>query len=151
MKPRHSEHNLHSPKSMKIASQERIHFDDTLQFGAQVYPNAKSNDNFGCSCGGRGLEKARDDSSMGIWKKVKSKKEVTLQAQRDKRKVHFATLMDKRHLENAELDPKSQMYEGCVVLRCAIVEDNSGANAVFTEQGSSASQMAAKIMDVIGR
>ena len=33
-----------------------------------------------------------------------------------------------------------------------IVKDDSGAHAVFTEQGSSASQMtAAKIMDVIAR
>ena len=33
---------------------------------------------------------------------VKSKKEVTLEAQRDKNKVHFATLMDICHLKNAE-------------------------------------------------
>ena len=38
--------------------------------------------------------------------KVKSKKEVILEAQRDKRKVHFATLMDMCHLKNAELEPK---------------------------------------------
>ena len=30
--------------------------------------------------------------------KVESKKEVTLEAQRDKKKVHFATLMDICHL-----------------------------------------------------
>ena len=33
--------------------------------------------------------------------KVKSKKEVILEAQRDNKKVHFATLMDICHLENA--------------------------------------------------
>ena len=39
-----------------------------------------------------------------------------------------------------------------MVLREDIVEDNSGAYAVFTERGSSASQMiAAKIMDGIPR
>ena len=38
------------------------------------------------------------------------------------------------------------------VLRGDIVQDNSGSYAVFTEQGSSASQMtAAKIMDIISR
>ena len=36
--------------------------------------------------------------------KVKSKKEVVLEAQRDKKKVHFATLMDICHLKNAELE-----------------------------------------------
>ena len=38
------------------------------------------------------------------------------------------------------------------VLRGDIVKDDSGSYAVFTEQGSSASQMtAAKIMDIISR
>ena len=45
-----------------------------------------------------------------------------------------------------------QKYKGRVVLRGDIVKDNSGSYAVFTEQGSSASQMtAAKIMDIISR
>ena len=45
-----------------------------------------------------------------------------------------------------------QTYRGRVVLRGDIVKDDSGAYAVFTEQGSSASQMtAAKEMDVIAR
>ena len=42
--------------------------------------------------------------------------------------------------------------KGRVVLRGDLVEDDSGPYAVFTEQGSSASQMtAAKIMDIISR
>ena len=71
--------------------------------------------------------------------KVKSKKEVVLEAQRD----HFATLMDIGHLKNVELEPKLQKYKGRVVLRGDIVKDDSGAYAAFTEQGSSASQMTA--------
>ena len=60
--------------------------------------------------------------------------------------------MDICHLKNAELEPKHQKYKGRVVLRGDIVKDNSGSYAVFTEQGSSASQMtAAKIMDIISR
>ena len=66
--------------------------------------------------------------------------------------VHFASLMDICHLKNAELEAKHQKYKGRVVLRGVIVKDNSGSYAVFTEQGSSASQMtAAKIMDIISR
>ena len=51
------------------------------------------------------------------------------------------------------LEAKHQKYKGRVVpLRGDIVKDNSGSYAVFTEQGSSASQMtAAKIMDIISR
>ena len=47
---------------------------------------------------------------------------------------------------------KHQKYKGRVVLRGDIVKDDSGFYAVFTEQGSSASQMtAAKVMDIISR
>ena len=67
-------------------------------------------------------------------------------------KVHFASLMDICHLNNAELEAKHQKFKGRVVLRGDIVIDDSGSYAVFTEQGSSASQMtAAKIMDIISR
>ena len=44
--------------------------------------------------------------------KVRSKKEVILEAQRDNTKVHFATLIDTCHLKNAELEPKLQKYKG---------------------------------------
>ena len=72
--------------------------------------------------------------------KVRSKKEVIDEARTSGAKVHFASLMDICHLKNAEL------------VRGDIVKDNSGSYAVFTEQGSSASQMtAAKVMDIISR
>ena len=45
-----------------------------------------------------------------------------------------------------------QKYRGRVVLRGDVVKDDSGSYAVFTEHGSSASQMtAAKVMDIISR
>ena len=63
--------------------------------------------------------------------------------------------MDILHLKNAELETKHQKhpkYKGRVVLRGDIVKDDSGSYAVFTEQGSSASQMtASKVMDIISR
>ena len=71
-------------------------------------------------------------------------------SQTEERTVHFASLMDICHLKNAELEAKHQKYKGRVVLRGDVVKDNSGSYAVFTEQGSSASQMtAAKVMDII--
>ena len=93
-------------------------------------------------------------TETSIWKmtKVKSKREVIEEAQKEQRKVHFATLMDICHLKNAELEPKLQKYKGRVVLRRDIVKDDSGSYAVFTEQGSSVSKLtAAKVMDVIAR
>ena len=84
--------------------------------------------------------------------KVRSKKEVIDEARTSGAEVHFASLMDICHLKNAELEAKHHNYKGRVVLRGDIVKDNSGSYAVFTEQGSSASQMtAAKIMDIISR
>ena len=62
------------------------------------------------------------------------------EARKEGRKVHFASLMDLCNLKNAELEAKHS------------VRDDSGSYAVFTEQGSSASQLAAaKVMDIISR
>ena len=84
--------------------------------------------------------------------RVRNKSEVIDEARKEGRKVHFASLMDICHLKNAELEAKHQKYKGRVVLRGDIVKDDSGSYAVFTEQGSSASQMtAAKVMDIISR
>ena len=82
----------------------------------------------------------------------KPKVNYTDKARTSGAKVHFASLMDICHLKNAELEAKHQKYKGRVVLRGDIVKDNSGSHSVFTEQGSSASQMtAAKVMDIISR
>ena len=48
--------------------------------------------------------------------------------------------MDISHLKNAELETKHQNFKVEFVLRGDIVKDDSGSYAVFTEQGSSASQ-----------
>ena len=67
-------------------------------------------------------------------------------------KFIFASLMNLCHLEDPELEPRFQKYSGRVVLRGDTVKDDSGSHAVFTEQGSSVSQMtAAKVMDVFPR
>ena len=78
--------------------------------------------------------------------KARNKKEVIAEARNKSRKVHFASLVELCQLENSELEPQYQKYKGRVVLRGDIVKDDSGSYAVFTEQGSSASQMiAAKV------
>ena len=60
--------------------------------------------------------------------------------------------MDLCHLKNSELTPQYQKYKGRVAFRGDIVKDDSGSYAVFTEQGSPASQVtAAKVLDIISR
>ena len=84
--------------------------------------------------------------------KVRSKKEVIGEARTKGAQVHFASPMDICHLKNAELEAKHQKYRGRVVLRGDIVKDDLVSYAVFTGQGSSASQMsAAKVTDIISR
>ena len=95
-------------------------------------------------------EKLEKNSAWNLTK-VRSKKEVIDEARTSGATVHFASLMDICHLKNAELEAKHRKYKGRVVYSEGIVKDTS-ACAVFTEQGSSASQMtAAKIMDIISR
>ena len=84
--------------------------------------------------------------------KVRNKSEVIDEARTKGAKVHFASLVAVCHLKNAELEAQHQKYKGRVVLRGDFVKDDSGSYAVFTEQGSSASQMTApKVMDIISR
>ena len=74
------------------------------------------------------------------------------EARKEGRKVHFASLMDLCQLKNWSWSINIKKYKFRVVLRGDIVKDDSGSYAVFTEQGSSASQMtAAKVMDIISR
>ena len=75
--------------------------------------------------------------------KVRNKSEVINETRTMGIKVHFASLMDICQLKNAELETKHQQYKGRVVLRGDIVKDDSESCPAFTEQGSSASQMAA--------
>ena len=77
---------------------------------------------------------------------------MTAEARNKGRQVHFASLMDLCHLKNSQLEPQYKKYKGRLVLRGDIVKDDSGAYPVFTQQGSSASQMtAAKVMDIVSR
>ena len=98
------------------------------------------------------MEEARDNPSMATGESQEQEGGYSGSSKRQKKKVHFATLRDMCHLKNAELEPRLQKYKGRGVLRGDIVKDDSGACAVFAEQGSSGSQMTAvKVMDVIAR
>ena len=84
--------------------------------------------------------------------KVKPKAEVIAQAKRNGRPVHFGSLMDLCHVKNSQLGKEFWTYKGRVVFRGDIVKDENGQYAIFTEQGASASNMAAaKFMDAIAR
>ena len=126
-----------------------FYFDVTLQFGSQIYSYATKDENSGCnSCRGQGMEKARDNPSMATGK-LRARRRLFSKHKETKRK---STLQQVWHLQNAKLEPKLQKDRGRVVLRGEIVEDDSGLDAVFNEQGSSSSQMtAAKVMHVIAR
>ena len=68
--------------------------------------------------------------------KIKSKRKVMKEAQKEQRTVHFGTLMDVCHPKMAL---QFQKHTGRVVLRGDIVKDDPGSHAASTEPGSSAS------------
>ena len=75
----------------------------------------------------------------GSWEKVKSKKEVIFRSTKRQKSPLWYT---DGHLSPQErrVRTKTTKYKGRVVLRGETVNGGSGACAVFTEQGSSASQ-----------
>ena len=100
---------------------------------------------------GQGMGKMEKISAWNLTK-VRSKKQVIDEARTKGAKVHIASLMDICHLKMLNWRQSTKKYEGRVVLRGDFVKDDSGSCAVFTEQGSSASQMtAAKVMDIKSR
>ena len=83
---------------------------------------------------------------------VKSKGEVTREAQANNTNVHIATLMDLCHLEHLKLTEHLQKYNGSVVIRGDNVKDDFGRCAVLTGHGVSASHItAAKVLDTMSR
>jgi hypothetical protein len=66
--------------------------------------------------------------------------------------VHFGQLMDLCHIKNSQMGEEFWSYKGRIVFRGDLTKDEDGQFAVFTEQGASASNMAAaKLMDAIAR
>ena len=86
------------------------------------------------------MEEARNDSGL-----------ATGQTEGTKRQTESPFCYIDGHVssQNAELKPTFQQYKRRVVIQGDMVKDDSGADAVFTEQGSSASQMTCeKVLDV---
>ena len=81
--------------------------------------------------------------------KIRNQKEVIGEARNKGKTVHFASVTNLCHLKSSEFEPQYRKYKGRVVLRGDTVKNDLGSYAVFTEQGSSASQMtAAKVMNI---
>ena len=84
--------------------------------------------------------------------KVRPKADVIREAKMNKKPVHFGSLMELCHIKNSQMDKQYWSYKGRIVFRGDIVKNEDGAFAVFTEQGASASNMAAaKFLDAIAR
>ena len=102
MNPQRNEWDLLSPNIMKTTLQAKDLLRISLQLCTQIHPDVTS-ENSGCkSSGGQGMEKARDNPSMEFGESQEQKGGYSGSTKRQK-KVHFATLMDTRHLKNAEL------------------------------------------------
>ena len=130
---------------------ERDEFLYSSKSWSQIHSDTSRIQNSRCKGGsGEGNVQNWRKFRHGQQTKVRNKKEVIDEARNNGRKVHFASLMDLCHLKNSELEPNSQKYTGRVVLRRDIVKYDSGSHAVFTEQGSSASQMTGRFFSKTG-
>ena len=121
-----------------------------LQSCAQIYAYVPSHEKPACNsrCG----QRVREARNMFAWQmtEVKRKREAIQEAQREQRTVLFCHADG--HLSSQECEVAttlSEIQRRVCTPRC--VKDDSGSYAVFTEQGSSASQMTAKVMDVIAK
>ena len=131
---------------------KRNKFTQSLQIGTLICSDASSITNTRCEgCSGKRMGKIGEYTTMAA-DKSQLQKNVIDEARNKGRKVHFASLMDLCHLKNAEPEAHCQKYKCRVVFRGDIMKYDSGSYAVFTEQGSSASQRtAAQVMDIISR
>ena len=95
------------------------------------------------------VEESRKIADMASDESQKQKQEVIEWAEKQPRIVHSTTLMDLNHPKNSKLEQK---FKDRVVLSGDVVKDDCGSFAVFTGQGSSASQMTAtKVQNVAAR
>ena len=85
-------------------------------------------------------------------KTVRPRQQVIKDAKKNNATVHFGNLMELCHKKHSEQSEEMHRYNGRVVFRGDNVKDESGFYAVFSEQGTSASHLAAaKFLDAISR
>jgi hypothetical protein len=92
------------------------------------------------------------DKKAWILETVREYEQVAAEASRTGKTVHFGDLMRLCHVKQSELAEKYHSFKGRVVFRGDNVRDESGHLAVLSEQGTSASHLAAaKFLDAIAR
>ena len=93
-------------------------------------------------------------TKKGAWdfSTVKPRKQVIAEAKRKGVSVQFGNFMELCHEKNSELRLIAKEFKGRLVFRGDQVRDETGYYAVFSEQGTSASRMAAaNMLDALGR
>ena len=95
-------------------------------------------------------------NEMKAWdlNSVCERADVIARCKKEKKSCHFGTLMTLCHEKHSELQrpEEKKEYKGRVVLRGDQIRDETGYFAVFSEQGTSASHLAAaKFLDAIAR
>ena len=154
-----------STRQRPESSQSKKHEDHTAGIGFtymthynlvhKFIPDATRDENFGCKGrSGQGMERARENPNMGLGKSQKQKGGYSGSTKRQKRKSTLLHWWTYGTSKNAELEPQLQKGKKgrVVVLRVRdIVKDDSGAYAVFTRQGLSASQMTARLWRTTSR
>ena len=96
-------------------------------------------------------KKLIDMGAFGM-KAFEAMDKVKARYEKNKQPVHFGNLRAIYHEKHSELPKADRKYKGRVVFRGDTVKDIDGYYAVFSEQGTSSSHMAAtKFIDAIAR
>ena len=96
--------------------------------------------------------KKLQDKTAWDFASVRPKSEVQAESKRSGKHAHFGSLMDLCHEKHSELKLPVRVYKGRVVFRGDQTKDEDGFFAVFSEQGASASHIAAaKFLDALAR
>ena len=92
------------------------------------------------------------DKTAWDYATVRAKAEVIAECKKKNKKAHFGSLMDLCHEKHSELKLLIKLFKGRVVFRGDQTRDEEGFFAVFSEQGASASHIAAaKFLDALAR
>ena len=109
---------ISAERSWSSHRKQRIQFDDSLAFGAQVYSYAPSDENSGCeSSSGQGMEEARDKSSLAVGPGKEQKRRYSGSSMRQKESPPCCT---DGHLSSQKMRSWNQNFRSTKDESCSV-------------------------------
>ena len=130
----------------KIISLKRGEFYESLQSCSQIHSDASNNETSRCKGSGKRINWRK----FRAWQLTKVRNKKVIEKQGQKQKSSFCVIDGSVSSQEFGVGTSiSKKYKGRVVLRGDMVKDDSGSYAVFSELGSSTSQMTAAKVKIV--